>query len=105
MAYIVWVVWAQFQVTNLSKLQSIGGNAYFKNSEVTDLSALQTINGWADFRGSKVNNLSSLKEVKGKVFLDDWQAELFGDMFVKEGDHYRFVPESERASLKEEIEK
>lgn len=41
--------------------------------------------------------------------MDDWQAKLFGDMFVKEGDHYRFVPENERiknrkADNKEEIE-
>ena len=89
------------QVTDLSKLQSIGGGANFKNSQVTNLSKLQSIGGGADFRGSKVNNLSSLKEVKGNVYLDDWQAELFGDMFIKEGNHYKFVPESERGSFAE----
>lgn len=91
----------QSQVTNLRSLQSIGGDANFINSKVTDLSNLQSIGGRADFRGSKVNNLSSLKEVKGNVYLDDWQAELFGDMFIKEGNHYRFVPESERGSFAE----
>ena len=86
-------------------MQSIGGRADFINSKVTDLSNLQSIGGRADFRGSKVNNLSSLKEVKGNVYLDDWQAELFGDMFIKKGNHYKFVPESERATLSENIEK
>lgn len=93
------------KVTNLSSVQSIGGNADFNNSEVTNLSSLESVGGSLDLRDSKVNNLSSLKNVKGNVYLDDWQVMLFGDMFVKEGDHYRFVPESERASLKEEIEK
>ncbi len=93
------------KVTDLNSLESISGNAYFYYSQVTNLSSLKSVGGFLDLRDSKVNNLSSLKEVKGNVYLDDWQAELFGDMFVKEGDHYKFVPESERATLSENIEK
>ena len=100
-----YVYFRNSKISDLSRLQSIGGGASFCNSQVTDLSALQSVGGNLNLINSKINNLFSLKEVKGKVFLDDWQAELFGDMFVREGDHYRFVPESERASLKEEIEK
>lgn len=90
---------------NLSNLQTIGDKGDFYASEVSNLGSLQNVGGDLDLRESKVNNLSSLKEVKGKVFMDDWQAELFGDMFVKEGDHYKFVPENERASRFEATEK
>ena len=84
------------QITNLSSLQSIAGYADFSYSKVIDLSNLQSVGGSLNLVGSEVNNLHSLKEVKGNIYLNNWQAKLFGDMFVEEGDHYRFVPEDER---------
>ena len=91
------------QITNLSSLQSIAGYADFSYSKVTDLSNLQSVGGSLNLIGSEVNKLHSLKEVKGNIYLNNWQAKLFGDMFVEEGDHYRFVPERERAKNRKAV--
>jgi len=58
------------KITDLSSLETIGREAHFENSKVTDLSSLKTIGGWADFQNSKVTDLSSLETIVGWVYFN-----------------------------------
>ena len=48
-------------ITDLGKLQSIGGSAYFKYSEITDLGKLQKIGGDAYFDNDYITNLGNIE--------------------------------------------
>jgi hypothetical protein len=50
-------------ITSLGNLQSIGGNADFKNSRITSLDKLQSIGGNADFRHSRITSLGDLRNI------------------------------------------
>ncbi len=61
---------ANSKITDLGKLQSIGGDANFASSKITDLGKLQSIGGSASFRYSNVTNLGELQNIEGSAHFE-----------------------------------
>ena len=75
--YKVILEYADFtnsNITDLGKLQFIGGDAYFNDSKITTLGELQSIGGDAHFGHSNVINLGKLQSIGGSA--DFWYSKI-----------------------------
>ena len=81
--YKVILEYADFtnsNITDLGKLQFIGGDASFDNSNITDLGKLQSIGGDAYFDDSKITTLGKLQSIGGDAYLQDSKITTLGEL-------------------------
>lgn len=81
--YKVILEYADFtnsNITDLGKLQFIGGDAYFDNSNLTDLGKLQSIGGYAYFNDSKITTLGKLQSIGGKAYFNNSEVTSLGEL-------------------------
>jgi hypothetical protein len=68
------------QITDLGNLKSIGGDAYFDDSQITDLGNLKSIGGDAYFGGSQITDLGNLKSIRGDAYFRGSQITDLGNL-------------------------
>ena len=76
------------QITNLGKLQTIGGNANFENSQITSLGNLQMIGGYANFIDSQITDLGKLQLIGGNANFENSQITSLGKLQTIGGNAY-----------------
>jgi hypothetical protein len=64
------------QIKSLGQLQSIGGSVDFRNLQIKSLGQLQSIGGSADFRNLQIKSLGQLQSIGGSADFQDSQIKL-----------------------------
>ena len=71
-------------VSDLGKLETVGGNLDLRKTNVSDLGRLTRVGGTFNLKGTSVDDLGKLEKIDGYVYLDKYKEYILSDTIKDE---------------------